>query len=139
MNDNNSITLSEIISVKPISKSVRKDSKISENSEDNIIKHKDSEKIISDLQNKLLIMEKKYNDLKVKNENLTKDNIEKNTLMMKMSLVSLRKGFLSQRSANQLQTNSLKMAEIIKNKFLKLNKKKINVFIFYAKSKFFAL
>ena len=114
--DNNSITLSEIISVKPISKSVRKDSKISENSEDNIIKHKDSEKIISDLQNKLLIMEKKYNDLKVKNENLTKDNIEKNTLMMKMSLVSLRKGFLSQRSANQLQTNSLKMAEIIKEK-----------------------
>ena len=114
--DNNSITLSEIISVKPISKSVRKDSKISENSEDNIIMHKDSEKIISDLQNKLLIMEKKYNDLKVKNENLTKDNIEKNTLMMKMSLVSLRKGFLSQRSANQLQTNSLKMAEIIKEK-----------------------
>ena len=114
--DNNSITLSEIISVKPISKSVRKDSKISENSEDNIIKHKDSEKIISDLQNKLLIMEKKYNDLKVKNENLTKDNIEKNTLMMKMSLVSLRKGFMSQRSANQLQTNSLKLAEIIKEK-----------------------
>ena len=84
-------------------------------SENNLIDHKDTEKIVLDLQNKIILLEKKNNDLKTKNEQLTKDNIEKSSLMMKMSLVGLRRGFMSQRSV-QIPNNSIQIAEIIKEK-----------------------
>ena len=84
-------------------------------SEHNLIELKDTEKIVLELQNKIILLEKKNNDLKEKNEQLTKDNIEKSSLMMKMSLVDFRRDFMFQRSV-QLQNNSIQLAQIIKEK-----------------------
>ena len=76
----------------------------------------DPEKIISDLQAKLVRLEKMNKDLRSRNEELKKHNIEKNTTMMKMSLVGLRRKFTSQGDFNQVQNDSVKLAQIIKEK-----------------------
>ena len=82
--------------------------------ESDTVDEEDPEKIISDLQQKLILLEKVNKDLQAKNEDLTKKNIEKNTLMTKMSLVGLRRGFAT--SEKNEQDDSIKLAEIIKEK-----------------------
>ena len=82
--------------------------------ESDTVDEEDPEKIISDLQQKLILLEKVNKDLQAKNEDLTKKNIEKNTLMTKMSLVGLRRGFAT--SEKNEQDDSVKLAEIIKEK-----------------------
>ena len=104
-------TLSELISKTntfPIQKT--------DSNESEILKEEDPQKTILDLKEKIFLLEKKNNDLKTKNENLTKNNVSKSALLMKMSLVGMRRGFASQGSFNQAQNDSVKLAEIIKEK-----------------------
>ena len=104
-------TLSELISKTntfPIQKT--------DSNESDIMKEEDPQKTILDLKEKIFLLEKKNNDLKTKNENLTKNNVSKSALLMKMSLVGMRRGFASQSSFNQAQNDSIKLAEIIKEK-----------------------
>ena len=76
----------------------------------------DPDNIISNLQQKIIRLEKLNNDLRLKNEGLTKNNIENNSMMTRMSLVGLRRKFTSQGTFKQAQTDSVKLAEIIKEK-----------------------
>ena len=76
----------------------------------------DPEKIISDLQEKIVRLEKMNKDLRSRNEGLKKNNIENNSTMMRMSLVGLRRKFTSQGDFNQVQNDSVKLAQIIKEK-----------------------
>ena len=87
---------------------------VNEDNED--LKEEDPEKIIADLQQKIIRLEKMNNDLRSKNEGLTKNNIENNSVMTRMSLVGLRRKFTSQGTFNQVQNDSIKLAEIIKEK-----------------------
>ena len=104
-------TLSDIISGQ---KDLSLDKKESSNSISELIKEKEKapEKIISDLQQKVFLLEKMNNDLKTKNENLTKNNTEKTTLMMKISLANMRRKF----PIGQNQDKSIQLAEVIKEK-----------------------
>ena len=104
-------TLSDIISGQ---KDLSLDKKESSNSISELIKEKEKapEKIISDLQQKVFLLEKMNNDLKTKNENLTKNNTEKTTLMMKISLANMRRKF----PIAQNQDKSIQLAEVIKEK-----------------------
>ena len=54
------------------------------NAELDIEKEEDPDKVISDLQEKVIRLEKMNNDLKTKNEELKKNNIENNSVMKKM-------------------------------------------------------
>ena len=76
----------------------------------------DPEKIINDLQEKIMRLEKMNNDLKAKNEDLKKNNIENNSLMNKMSHVGLRRKFTVQTTLKKAEDDSVKMAEIVKQK-----------------------
>ena len=80
------------------------------------ISEDEPEKIISDLKQKISVLEKNNNELHSKNEDLTKKNIEQNYSMLKMSLVSLKRGFASKNSIKKIQNDSVKLAEIIKEK-----------------------
>ena len=93
----------------------QKESK-SEISENDFVREEDRSKIILDLQQKIILLEKNNNDLKAKNEELTKNNNEKNSLMARISLVGLRRGFAFQNTLNKIQNDSVKLAEIIKEK-----------------------
>jgi chromosome segregation ATPase len=85
--------------------------------DDNVdLNDEDPEKIISDLQEKIARLEKMNNDLRSKNEGLKKNNIENNSVMTRMSLVGLRRKFTSQGDFNQVKNDSVKLAEIIKEK-----------------------
>ena len=85
--------------------------------DDNVdVNDEDPEKIISDLQEKIVRLEKMNNDLRAKNEGLKKNNIENNSVMTRMSLVGLRRKFTSQGDFNQVKNDSVKLAEIIKEK-----------------------
>ena len=85
--------------------------------DDNVdVNDEDPEKIISDLQEKIARLEKMNNDLRSKNEGLKKNNIENNSVMTRMSLVGLRRKFTSQGDFNQVKNDSVKLAEIIKEK-----------------------
>ena len=61
-------------------------------------------------------LEKMNNDLKAKNEDLKKNNIENNSLMNKMSHVGLRRKFTVQTTLKKAEDDSVKMAEIVKQK-----------------------
>ena len=76
----------------------------------------DSEKIISDLQQKVILLEKNNKDLHSKIEELTKKNIDSTSLMMRLSLVGMRKRFGFNDSLTKVQDDSVKLAEIIKEK-----------------------
>ena len=53
------------------------------NAELDIEKEEDPDKVISDLQEKVIRLEKMNNDLKTKNEELKKNNIENNSVINK--------------------------------------------------------
>ncbi len=76
----------------------------------------DPEKIITNLQEKIMRLEKMNNDLKAKNEDLKKNNIENNSVMKKMGHVGLRRKFTAQSTFKRAQDDSVKIAEIIKEK-----------------------
>jgi prefoldin subunit 5 len=76
----------------------------------------DPEKVINELQERIMRLEKMNNDLKAKNEDLKKNNIENNSLMNKMSHVGLRRKFTVQTTIKKAEDDSVKLAEIIKEK-----------------------
>ena len=80
------------------------------------INEDDPEKIISDLQQKIVRLEKMNNDLKAKNEDLKKNNIENDSVMKKMGHVGLRRKFTAQGTLKKVQNDSVKIAELIKEK-----------------------
>ena len=75
----------------------------------------DPEKIISDLQEKVVRLEKMNNDLKAKNEDLKKNQIESDSTMKKMGHVGLRRKFTVQGTFKK-EDDSVKIAELIKEK-----------------------
>jgi len=80
------------------------------------INEDDPDKIISDLQQKIVRLEKMNNDLKAKNEDLKKNNIENDSVMKKMGHVGLRRKFTAQGTLKKVQNDSVKIAELIKEK-----------------------
>ena len=86
---------------------------------DNIIdlfKEENPKKIISDLANKIILLEKNIEDLKTKNENLIKNNLKKNALNLKSSLIGMKWGLASQLLLKKAESDSNKLSEIIKEK-----------------------
>ena len=86
---------------------------------DNIIdllKEENPKKIISDLANKIILLEKNIEDLKTKNENLIKNNLKKNVLNLKSSLIGMKWGLASQLLLKKAESDSNKLSEIIKEK-----------------------
>jgi hypothetical protein len=116
--EKNNILLSNIISGLSSSSISfdNKESKDESNDSDLLLRKEESSKVILDLQQKIILLEKNINDLKSKNEDLTKSNIEKNSLMTRISLVGLRRGFAFHNTLNKVQNDSVKLAEIIKEK-----------------------
>ena len=80
------------------------------------INEEDPEKKISDLQEKIMRLEKMNIDLKTKNEELTKNNLENDSVMKKMGHVGMRRKFTSRGKLNQAENDSLKLAKLIKEK-----------------------
>ena len=72
------------------------------------INDEDPEKIIADLQEKVMRLEKMNNDLKAKNEDLTKNNIENNSVMKKMGHVGMRRKFTEHGTFKTKQNDSVK-------------------------------
>ena len=58
--------------------------------EQDLLISEDPDKIISDLTNKIILLEKANNDLKIKNESLIKNNIRNNSLNLKTSLLGMK-------------------------------------------------
>ena len=98
------------------SSSIEQKESRSEISENDFVREEDRSKIILDLKQKIILLEKNNNDLKAKNEELKKNNNENNSLMAKISLVGLRRGFAFQNTLNKIQNDSVKLGEIIKEK-----------------------
>ena len=59
--------------------------------EQDLLISEDPDKIISDLTNKIILLEKANNDLKIKNESLIKNDIKNNSLNLKTSKMMLKK------------------------------------------------
>ena len=76
----------------------------------------EKENIITDLKNKIARLEKTNKELRFKNEDLTKNNNQNNSVMTRMSLVGTRRKFTSQGDFNQVKNDTVKLAEIIKEK-----------------------
>ena len=114
--EENSIEQTEENKINLSSSSLDKKETRSESIENDNIKEEDHPKIILELQEKIIILEKENNDLRTKNENLTRNNIEKNSIMAKMSFVGLRRGFSFGDTLDKVQNDSIKLAEIIKEK-----------------------
>lgn len=86
------------------------------NAELDIEKEEDPDKVISDLQEKVIRLEKMNNDLKTKNEELKKNNIENNSVMKKMGHVGMRRKFTAQGTFKKITEDSIKIAELVKEK-----------------------
>ena len=80
------------------------------------INEDEPEKIISDLQGKLARLEKMNKDLRAKNEELKKNNIENDSIMQRMNKVGLRRKFTSTGTFNKTQNDPVKLAELSKQK-----------------------
>ena len=74
-----------------------------------------SKKVISELKEKVMRLEKINNDLKEKNNDLKKNKIENDTIMRKLTSVGNRRKISIHSSSGNIQ-NDLKMAELIKEK-----------------------
>ena len=81
-----------------------------------ILNEENPKKIISDLTNKIILLEKSIEDLKAKNENLIKNNLKKNSLNLKSSIVGMKWNLASQLILKNAETDSNKLSEIIKEK-----------------------
>ena len=85
-------------------------------SEQDFIKNDDPKQIISDLTNKIILLEKANNDLKAKNENLVKNNFKNKSLGLKSSLIGMKLGLASQILMKKANSDSSKLADMIKEK-----------------------
>ena len=85
-------------------------------SEQDFIKNDDPKQIISDLTNKIILLEKVNNDLKAKNENLIKNNFKNKSLGLKSSLIGMKLGLASQILMKKANSDSSKLADMIKEK-----------------------
>jgi hypothetical protein len=74
------------------------------------------EELILDLQEKIIFLEKENKALKNKVESITKKDALNNTIIMKMSMVGLRKKFTMKKDITQKKYDDVKVAEIIKEK-----------------------
>ena len=74
------------------------------------------EKLILDLQEKIIFLEKENKALKNKVESITKKDALNNTIIMKMSMVGVRKKFTLKKDITQKKYDDVKVAEIIKEK-----------------------
>ena len=74
------------------------------------------EELILDLQEKIIFLEKENKALKNKVESITKKDALNNTIIMKMSMVGLRKKFTLKKDITQKKYDDVKVAEIIKEK-----------------------
>ena len=84
--------------------------------EQDFIKNDDPKQIISDLTNKIILLEKANNDLKAKNENLVKNNFKNKSLGLKSSLIGMKLGLASQILMKKANSDSSKLADMIKEK-----------------------
>ena len=116
--DKNTVLSDNISGLKEQSLNLERNDSKMEDSVNIIRKNSNPEKIILKLQQKIILLEKKNNDLKAKNETLTKNNIEKSSLMMKMSLAALRGGYSSKSVLilNPKETNNSQLEEIRREK-----------------------
>ena len=85
-------------------------------SEQDFIKNDDPKQIISDLTNKIILLEKVNNDLKAKNESLVKNNFKNKSLGLKSSLIGIKLGLASQILMKKANSDSSKLADMIKEK-----------------------
>ena len=74
------------------------------------------EELILDLQEKIIFLEKENKALKNKVESITKKDALNNTIIMKMSMVGVRKKFTLKKDITQKKYDDVKVAEIIKEK-----------------------
>ena len=85
--------------------------------EQNLLSEDDPKRIISDLTNKIFLLEKMNNELKAKNENLIKNNIKNESkLNIKQSLIGMKWSIASQMLLKKTENDSNKLAEIVKEK-----------------------
>ena len=87
------------------------------------------DKIISDLTNKVVLLEKRYNDLRGKYENLVRNNIQKSSLDIKSTLIGMKWGFASHMLKTKAENDSNKLSELIKEKndLQEINEKMLNM------------
>ena len=71
---------------------------------------------ITELQEKIILLEKMNNDLKTKNEELKKSIIENDSTMKKMGHVGMHRKFSTFGTLKKLENDSVKIAELIKEK-----------------------
>ena len=112
--------------------------KINENEEDNYnsintkiknetVINKESQEIINDLKKKIAELENQVVNLRKKNDMLTRDNIENDSKIQRMSFVGTRRKFNLGFSGEK--NNSIEIAEIIKEKndLQEINEKMLNM------------
>ena len=78
-------------------------------------KEENADKIILELQEKIVLLEKTNEDLKTKLESLTKKQTLNASILMKMATVGLKK-FTRRGDLNKVQNDTVKIAEIMKEK-----------------------
>ena len=74
------------------------------------------DKVIADLQEKVMRLEKTTADLKAKNEILKKENIENASLMKKMGYVGQRRKFTTQKAGENAEEDSVTIAKLTNEK-----------------------
>ena len=82
----------------------------------NFLVSEDTNKIITDLTNKITILEKENNDLRIKNETLIKNNTKNNYLNLKSSLLGMKWNLASQILLKKAEKGANNFEEIIKEK-----------------------
>ena len=98
--------------------------------EKKIDEQKESAKdIISNLTNKIVLLEQTNNELRKKNEVLIKNNIKTNELKLKSSIIGMRWNLASKLILNNVKNDSNKLTEIIKEKedLQEMNEKMLNL------------
>ena len=85
-------------------------------SEQDFAKSEDPKQIISNLTNKIILLEKANNDLKAKNESLIKNNFKNKSTNLKSSLIGMKLSLASQILMQKAKNDSNKLADMIKEK-----------------------
>ena len=76
----------------------------------------DPHKLIVELQEKIVLLEKENKDLKKKVETIKKKDVLNSSIINKMSMVGLRRNFTLKKNVTMLENDPVKVAEIIKEK-----------------------
>ena len=88
-----------------------------------------TEKLILELKEKIVLLEKTNKDLKKKIESITKKDTLNSSIIMKMSMTGLRRNFTLKKNVSNLEKDSFEVAEIIKEKedLQEINEKLLNL------------